>query len=55
MGDRGMVTEKNPQLLQKAAGDWGFLAGMTRRQNPEAEALLDRVDEKRWIDCRSVR
>ena len=51
VGDRGMVTEKNLDVLEKADGDWGFLVGMTRRQNPEAEALIDRVDENRWIDC----
>ncbi len=47
VGDRGMLTEKNLQVLENAAGDWGFLVGMTRRQNPEAEAIIDRVDEKR--------
>jgi transposase len=26
---------------------------MMRRQNPEAEALIDRVDESRWIDCKA--
>jgi transposase len=52
VGDRGMVTEKNLGVLEKADGDWGFLVGMTRRQNPEAEALIDRVDESRWIDCK---
>ena len=45
VGDRGMVTEKNLQVLQKAEGAWGFLVGMTRRQNPEAETLIDRVDK----------
>ncbi len=53
VGDRGMVTEKNLQILEKAEGDWGFLVGMTRRQNPEAETLIDRVDEKKWIDCQA--
>jgi transposase len=53
VGDRGMVTEKNLQILEKAEGDWGFLVGMTRRQNPEAETLIDRVDESRWIDCKA--
>jgi transposase len=53
VGDRGMVTEKNLDVLQTADGDWGFLLGMTRRQNPEAEALIDRVDEGRWLDCPS--
>jgi transposase len=53
VGDRGMVTEKNLGVLQTAEGDWGFLLGMTRRQNPEAEALIDRVVEERWLDCPS--
>jgi transposase len=51
VGDRGMVTEKNVEALTNADGDWGFLVGMTRRQNPEAEALIDRVREDRWIEC----
>ena len=51
VGDRGMVTEKNLHVLAEADGDWGFLLGMTRRQNPEAEALIDRIDEARWLDC----
>lgn len=53
VGDRGMVTEKNLDVLQQAEGDWGFLLGMTRRQNPEAEALIDRVVEAQWLDCSS--
>jgi transposase len=53
VGDRGMVTEKNLQVLQEADGDWGFLLGMTRRQNPEAEALIDRVVEEQWRACPS--
>jgi transposase len=53
VGDRGMVTEKNLEVLQTADGDWGFLLGMTRRQNPEAAALIDRVAEERWLDCPS--
>jgi transposase len=50
VGDRGMVTESNLAMLQERE-DHGFLVGMTRRQNPEAEALIDRVDEAKWIDC----
>lgn len=50
VGDRGMVTESNLQTLQETEGH-GFLVGMTRRQNPEAETLIDRVDEANWIDC----
>ena len=53
VGDRGMVTEKNLEVLQEADGDWGFLLGMTRRQNPEAEALIDRVVEEHWLNCPS--
>ena len=51
VGDRGMVTESNLETVQNAEGDWGFLLGMTRRQNPEAETLIDRVSEDAWIDC----
>jgi transposase len=50
VGDRGMVTESNLAMLQ-AQEAHGFLVGMTRRQNPEAAALIDRVDEAKWIDC----
>jgi transposase len=50
VGDRGMVTESNLKLLSEKQ-DHGFLVGMTRRQNPEAETLIDRVDETKWIDC----
>jgi transposase len=53
VGDRGMVTEKNLDVLQTAEGEWGFLLGMTRRQNPEAEALIDQIVEDRWLDCPS--
>jgi transposase len=53
VGDRGMVTEKNLEVLQTAEGDWGFLLGMTRRQNPEAEALIDQIVEEQWLDCPS--
>lgn len=51
VGDRGMVSEKNLHVLQEADGDWGFLLGMTRRQNPQAEQLIDRIDEARWLEC----
>lgn len=50
VGDRGMVTEKNFEMLSETEHH-GFLVGMTRRQNPEAERLIDRVDESKWIDC----
>ena len=51
VGDRGMVTESNLETVQDADGDWGFLLGMNRRRNPEAETLIDRVSEDAWIDC----
>ncbi|HEX3727782.1 MAG TPA: IS1634 family transposase [Pirellulales bacterium] len=50
VGDRGMVTESNLASLQKQEAH-GFLVGMMRRRNPEAEALIDRVDEGKWLDC----
>lgn len=50
VGDRGMVTESNLKLLNES-DDHGFLVGMTRRRNPEAETLIDRVDDTKWIDC----
>ena len=50
VGDRGMVTESNLKQLSES-DEMGFLVGMTRRQNPEAEMLIDGVDEAKWIDC----
>ena len=52
VGDRGMVTETNLKTLQGSDDEWGFLVGMTRRQNPEAETLIDRVNEAAWLECR---
>ena len=51
VGDRGMVTESNLKTLQARDDEWGFLVGMTRRQNPEAETLIDRVHEAAWLEC----
>ena len=51
VGDRGMVTESNLQTVEDADGEWGFLVGMTRRRNPEAEILIDRAKDDAWIDC----
>ncbi len=50
VGDRGMVTKENLQIL-KEKEEQGFLVGMTRRRNPEAETLIDRVKESKWIEC----
>ena len=49
VGDRGMVTKENLQQLMDDKTH-GFLVGMTRRRNPEAEKLIDQVDESKWID-----
>ncbi len=51
VGDRGMVTEANLKALRTEDGSRGFLVGMTRRQNPEAESLIDRVQTEKWIEC----
>lgn len=51
VGDRGMVTDSNLKCIRDSEGQYGFLVGMTRRRNPEAEKLIDRVDESRWITC----
>lgn len=51
VGDRGMVTKANFKVLKTEDGSRGFLVGMTRRQNPECEALIDRVQEDKWIEC----
>lgn len=51
VGDRGMVTDTNLKALRTDDGSRGFLVGMTRRQNPEAETLIDRVQPEKWIEC----
>jgi transposase len=51
VGDRGMVTETNLKALQGGDDAWGFLVGMTRRQNPEVESLIDRASEAAWLEC----
>lgn len=51
VGDRGMVTESNLKTLQTAEGEWGFLLGIARRRNPEAETLIDRARDDAWTEC----
>jgi transposase len=51
VGDRGMVTNTNLKELRTEDCSRGFLVGMTRRQNPEAELLIDRVQPEKWIEC----
>jgi len=50
VGDRGMVTKENLEFLEQQS-EHGFLVGMTRRRNTEAEVLIDRIDESKWIEC----
>ncbi len=54
VGDRGMVTERNLRDLRAKGepdGSLGYLLGMTRRGNPEAERLIDRIDPDQWLEC----
>jgi len=49
VGDRGMVSEDNlEQVLEQGHG---YLVGVRRRQNPELSGWLEKLKEKRWIDC----
>jgi transposase len=50
VGDRGMVSESNLQLLTD--GGHGYLVGIKRRRNPLAKRWLEAIDEANWIDCR---
>jgi transposase len=50
VGDRGMVTESNLDFLFNDEAH-GFIVGMTRRRNPEAEKLIDAIDDAKWIEC----
>jgi transposase len=49
VGDRGMVTDENIEAITKDGH--GYLVGLKRRRNPKLDALLDAVDETKWIDC----
>ena len=49
VGDRGMVTDENIGSITKDRH--GFLAGIKRRRNPQLDAWLDAVDDRKWIDC----
>src|SRR3954452_2495913 len=49
VGDRGMVTDENIESIAKDRH--GFLAGIKRRRNPQLDAWLDAVDDRKWIDC----
>ena len=49
VGDRGMVTEENLQLLSEQGQ--GYLVGVKRRRNANMAKWLDAVDEAKWVDC----
>jgi transposase len=49
VGDRGMVSEDN--LDQLVDEGHGYLVGVRRRQNPELSGWLNKLKEKRWLDC----
>jgi transposase len=44
-----MVTDENIEAITKDGH--GYLVGLKRRRNPKLDALLDAVDETKWIDC----
>src|SRR6202048_3106932 len=49
VGDRGMVSDENIETLE---GDGqGYLVGMKRRRNAELDGWLQKVDDKKWLDC----
>jgi transposase len=49
VGDRGMVTAENLELLKRA--HHGFVVGLDRRRNSELKGWLDLLDDTRWVDC----
>ena len=50
VGDRGMVSQENFECLKKSGDGVGFLLGLVRRRNPEAETLIDRATGE-WRVC----
>jgi transposase len=49
VGDRGMVTGENIESIKE--NKHGYLVGLNRRRNAEADRWLAGVDDTRWIDC----
>ncbi len=49
VGDRGMVSEKNLETLQKEGH--GYLVGLKRRRNAELDQWLQKIDDAKWLDC----
>jgi transposase len=50
VGDRGMVTSENIQLLRSRGQ--GYLVGLNRRRRPEVQRYLERATGK-WQQCRT--
>jgi transposase len=49
VGDRGMVTMENLELLKRA--HQGFVVGFDRRRNSKLKEWLDLLDETKWVNC----
>jgi transposase len=49
VGDRGMVSKKN--LKDLSDDGQGYLVGLRRRNNPQVDQWLLKVDEQAWVDC----
>jgi transposase len=48
VGDRGMMTTKNVDLVREAKQ--GYIVGLVRRRRPQVQRYLERVTEE-WQDC----
>ncbi len=49
VGDRGMVSEKNLDALQRDGH--GYLVGLKRRRNAQLDGWLQSINESAWINC----
>jgi len=49
VGDRGMVTQDN--LEDFVQEGHGYLVGVKRRRNAKFDQYLERIEERKWIDC----
>ncbi len=49
VGDRGMVSEKNLDALQRDGH--GYLVGLKRRRNAKLDGWLQSINESAWINC----
>ena len=49
VGDRGMVSEENLEFLEASGREVRYLLGVAGRRTEEAEAVLGRLEEGRWV------